>query len=81
MEKTFSIRFWGFCLYERVTHYSREKVSVTIYDTYDFNKGNETGDGIGSTLNNIGYLAQESGLGTPFDWEINYEYYTAWHKI
>lgn len=41
---------------------------MRIYDTYNF-EHIETNDGLGSTLNNLGYMAEQMGLGTPFDWE------------
>ena len=54
-------------------------VAIKVYDTYNFNKGDETGDGIGSILNNIGYWAQEKNLGTSYYWEVNYVYETKYN--
>ena len=36
------------------------------------------GNGIGSVLNNIGYIMQELGLGRTYYWEANYIYATRW---
>lgn len=49
-----------------------------MYDTYNFNKGNETGDGLGSLLNNFGYWLQEHNIGKPYYWEAHYVYKTKW---
>ena len=57
---------------------TRYVVNVTVLDTYNFNKGDEIGDGIGSWLNNIGYWAQEKNLGKEYEWEANYVYKTKW---
>ncbi len=57
---------------------TRYVVNVKVSDIYDFNKGNEKGDGIGSILNNAGYWMQENNLGTEYYWEANYEYKTKW---
>lgn len=65
--------FWFF----KKTEY-RYAVNVKLYDTYDFNKGDETGDGLGSILNNFGYKLQEMGIGETFYWELNYVYTTKW---
>ena len=51
-------------------------VQVTVTDTYDFNTGNETGDGLGSVLNNLGFWAQEQGLGKKYEWEAQFVYST-----
>ena len=59
---------------------SRYVVDVIIYDTYNFNFGSETGDGIGSILNNIGFYAQEMGLGTEYKWEAYFKYETKWKR-
>ena len=56
----------------------RVVVDVKVYDTYNFNKGDESGDGVGSILNNIGYWAQERGIGKEFYWEVNYSYASKW---
>lgn len=50
-------------------------------DFYDFNKGDETGDGIGSWLNNLGYWAQENGLGETYYWRATFVYYTDWENV
>ncbi len=43
-------------------------LKMRVYDKYNFEK-NDSNDGLGSTLNNLGYMAEQMGLGTPFDWE------------
>ena len=53
-------------------------VNVKVSDTYDFNVGDESGDGIGSLLNNFGYLMQEQNVGKAYYWEANYVYKTKW---
>lgn len=53
-------------------------VQVKVADTYNFNIGNETGDGLGSVLNNLGYWAQENELGNEYEWEVTYVYTTEW---
>lgn len=50
------------------------EVKVKLWDTYDFNIGNEKGDGIGSLLNNFGYWLQENNKGTEYTWEVNFTY-------
>ena len=57
---------------------TRYVVNVKVYDTYDFNVGDETGDGLGSYLNNFGYWMQENNLGKVYYWEAHYEYKTKW---
>ena len=57
---------------------TRYIANVIVFDIYDFNTGNEKGDGIGSILNNIGYWAQENGLGNKYYWEAEYTYETKW---
>ena len=47
-------------------------VSVKIKDIYDFNRPDETGDGIGSLLNNFGYFLQEKGIGNIYSVNITY---------
>ena len=66
----------GFWFFKRTQ--TRYNVFVTVTDHYDFNSGNESGDGVGSLLNNVGYWLQENHWGTVFDWEANYVYTTAW---
>ena len=56
----------------------RYVLNVKVYDTYNFNIGNEQGDGLGSWLNNLGYWAQEKNLGTEYYWEAEYVYKTKW---
>ena len=51
---------------------------VTVSDNYNFNVGNESGDGLGSLLNNFGYVLQENGSGQEYHWEVSYVYYTKW---
>ena len=57
---------------------SRYVAKVRIYDTYNSNTGDETGDGIGSILNNVGYIAQDQNLGIEYFWEASFEYSTRW---
>ena len=66
----------GFWFFKRTQ--TRYNVFVTVTDRYNFNSGNESGDGVGSLLNNAGYWLQENHWGTVFDWEANYVYTTAW---
>ena len=49
-------------------------VEVKVSDTYDFNIGDEEGDGLGSLLNNLGYWAQEHNMGATYYWEATYVY-------
>ena len=57
---------------------SRYIVQIKVSDTYDFNVGNESGDGIGSWLNNLAYHAHEYGMGNDFYFEVNFTYETQW---
>ena len=57
------------------THYV---ATIRVYDIYNFNRGDESGDSIGSVLNNIGYSAQEIGMGTEYSWEAFITYETKW---
>ena len=70
-------RVVGFWIFQKTQ--TRYVVQVKVYDTYNFNVGNETGDGLGSVLNNWGYWAQENNLGQEYYWEAQYEYTTKWH--
>ena len=67
---------WDLLLF-RVT-VARYVVVVTVYDYYNFNKGDEVGDGLGSDLNNIGYGLHEMGLGKDYSWTASYTYETKW---
>ena len=66
----------GFWFFKKTK--TRYIVSVKVYDTYNFNTGDEKGDGIGSWLNNLGYWAQKKEIGKEYYWEANYEYKTKW---
>lgn len=46
--------------------------TITITDTYDFNGGKDSGDGIGSILNNFGHLLEEKGWGHKYETIIQY---------
>lgn len=72
-KETKTTGFWFFK--KRKTRYV---VNVKVSDTYDFNVGDESGDGIGSLLNNFGYLMQEQNVGKAYYWEANYVYKTKW---
>ena len=74
-KETKTVGFWIF-----QQDYSRYVVNVKVYDTYDFNTGDETNDGIGSVLNNWGYKMQEKGFGKKYSWEAKYVYTTGWKK-
>ena len=56
----------------------RYQVQVKIWDTYNFNIGNERGDGVGSFLNNLGYWLEKIHIGEDYRWEANYLYRTPW---
>lgn len=49
-----------------------------VWDTYNFNIGNEKGDGVSSWLNNMDYTANQIGIGTNYNWEVNYVHKTRW---
>ena len=66
----------GFWLFKKTQ--TRYVVNVKVSDTYNFNLGNETGDGLGSYLNNLGYWAQENNIGKEYYWEANFVYKTKW---
>ena len=66
----------GFWIFKKTQ--TRYVVQVKVADTYNFNIGNETGDGLGSVLNNLGYWAQENELGNEYEWEVTYVYTTEW---
>ena len=63
---------------DRLFIVARYVVVVTVYDYYNFNKGDEVGDGLGSDLNNIGYGLHEMGLGKDYSWTASYTYETKW---
>ena len=48
-------------------------VDVKIYDTYNFNSNKDSGDGVGSILNNFAYNLHEKGIGQDYFWELNYQ--------
>lgn len=72
-EKTKTTGFW---IFKRTR--TKYIAYVTVSDTYDFNRGDETGDGIGSWLNNFGYWVQEKNVGKAYYWEAEYVYKTKW---
>ena len=45
-------------------------ITMVISDTYNFNKGDEKGDGLGSKLNNMAHFAHKLGFGTDYYWEV-----------
>ena len=45
---------------------------VRIMDTYNFNSNTDSGDGLGSRLNNFAYDMHQKGIGTDYAWEANY---------
>ena len=47
-------------------------IDVTISDFYNFNSPHDSGDGIGSTLNNIAYYAHALGYGTDYNWKVHF---------
>lgn len=57
---------------------SRFRVRVRLWDTYNFNIGNESGDGVGSFLNNLGYWLEKRRLGRDYTWVVYYVYRTPW---
>ena len=57
---------------------SRYKATITISDIYNFDTGNEKGDGIGSWLNNVGFWAQSHKLGTSYHWSVTFDVWTRW---
>lgn len=48
-------------------------IDVKINDVYNFDEIRNN-DSMGSILNNMGYLLENSGNLTPYDWEINYTF-------
>ena len=48
-------------------------INVTVTDTYDFNSKTDSGDGIGSILNNLAYSLHEKGIGNDYEWTLNYQ--------
>ena len=54
----------------KTTKKTRYTITMVIFDTYNFNKGDEKGDGWGSTLNNMGHFVHKHGLGTDYYWEV-----------
>lgn len=56
---------------------TRTMVIVKISDTYDFDEW-RSDDSLGSKLNNLGYLWQESGVVTPYSWCAVYTVYGRW---
>ncbi len=48
-------------------------LKLRIYDTYNF-EHIESNDGLGSKLNNLGFVAEKMGLGTPFEWEAEFTF-------
>ena len=57
---------------------TRYQVRVRLWDTYNFNIGNEKGDGFGSFLNNIGYWLERIHIGKDYFWEVCYTHKTRW---
>ena len=68
-EKTEETGWWIFKKTETIY-----VVDVKVFDTYNFNVGDEQGDGLGSILNNFGYWAQELNMGMEYYWEATYVY-------
>ena len=57
---------------------TRYQVRVRLWDTYNFNIGNERGDGFGSFLNNLGYWLEKIHIGEDYSWEVCYTHNTKW---
>ena len=57
---------------------TRYQVRVKLWDTYNFNIGNEKGDGFGSFLNNLGYWLKKIHIGEDYAWEVCYTHKTKW---
>jgi len=66
-EKTYTV---GFGIFKK--QYTEYTAEVRIWDTYDFNSNQDSGDGIGSILNNIAYNLHEKGVGSDYGWEVSY---------
>ena len=66
----------GFWIFKKTK--TRYVVQVKVWDTFDFDSGNETGDGLGSILNNFGFWLYENNVGVNYYWEANYVYKTKW---
>ena len=73
VKETKTTGFWIFKMTK-----TRYVVDVKVSDTYNFNTGDEAGDGLGSLLNNFGFWLQEQNLGAEYKWEANYVYKTKW---
>ena len=69
----------GFWIFKKTQ--TRYVANVTVSDTYNFNIGNEEGDGIGSILNNWAYWADENGIGVDYKWEAEFVYETKWETV
>ena len=48
-------------------------VDVKIYDTYNFNSNIDSGDGVGSILNNFAYNLHEKGIGNDYKFKLEYQ--------
>ena len=60
----------GFWFWKKtITTYN---VEVKIWDRYNFDSGTDSGDGMGSVLNNMAYKLHQKGYGEDYDFEIHY---------
>ena len=66
-KQTYTTGFWIF----KKTH-TEYVFDVHIHDKYNFNSATDSGDGLGSILNNIAYSAHEKGVGTDYEWDLYY---------
>ena len=60
----------GFWIFKK--EYDIYHCSVKIYDKYNFNSNTDSGDGIGSTLNNFAYDLHQKGVGRDYEWTLSY---------
>ena len=73
-EITIHKKTWAFRSLQGTIIITEYTVSVKIIDKYNFNIGNEKGDGLGSILNNAGYYMHYYGIGKNYWWEAQFEY-------
>ena len=66
-EETYSTGFW---IWKKT--YTQYNIEVVIQDIYNFNSGTDSGDGLGSILNNFAYDMHEKGYGKDYAWKLSY---------
>lgn len=67
-ERTHYYKSYGLTIEETIYN-----IDFTLSDNYNFDTIHDTGDGIGSVLNNVAYLAHTVGIGADYYWNVHFK--------